>query len=271
MEAYKKVLWISTIVVILLIIPLIIYFFLIKPSASSKPMISTTENLKGNIEESPASKSEFHEENKIIENTGEQLSPRVLDFKLNNSDESVRQLIKDCSTHPDFQFWLKQKDILRRSVAIIDNIANGISPSPHLHFLIPKGQFKVIRKEGNVFLDPTSYIRYQPFAMVVTSIDSEKLASIYKQLLPLLEEAYGELGYPGKEFQESLEAAIEVLLKTPVIENNILLEEKVTSFAFADPHLEGLNDVQKHLLRMGPENIKKIKTKLKEILTALEE
>jgi len=36
-----------------------------------------------------------------------------------------------------------------------------------------------------------------------------------------------------------------------------------------DSKLESLNQAQKHFLRMGPENVRRIKTKLKEIVQAL--
>jgi hypothetical protein len=177
--------------------------------------------------------------------------------------------VADCSSHPDFSQWLKNKNILRRGVAIVDNISNGTSPAPHLQFLLPADQFKVIKKDGKIILDPTSYIRYQPITMVLVSLDSEKLVRIYRQLRPVVEEAYQELGYPGTKFQEALDEAIEILLKTPIPEGEILLEEKVTTYAYADANLEALNQAQKQFLRMGPENVRKIKAKLREIKEAL--
>jgi hypothetical protein len=127
----------------------------------------------------------------------------------------------------------------------------------------------VIKKNGKIIPDPNGYIRYQPITMVLVSLDSEKIVKIYRQLAPVIQEAYQELGCPGTKFQQTLEAAIDILLKTPIPEGEILLEEKVTTYAFADPNLEALSDVQKHLLRMGPENVKKIQAKLREIKEAL--
>jgi hypothetical protein len=100
----------------------------------------------------------------------------------------------------------------------------------------------------------------------VSSLDSQKLVEIYRQIKPLMEEAYKELGYPEKEFGESLLQAFAVLLNTPVPKGDILLEEQVTTYAFSDPGLENLSAAQKHLVRMGPENARKIKAKLREIL-----
>jgi len=267
MEAYKKVLAASTIAAALLIILFILYFFFIKRPASSQETIKETPGLTGSASTAAGSPGKAHREKIIDEKEPTQLP--MTDIRLDTSDEPVRELVRDCSTHPDFAQWLENKNILRRCVAIVDNISNGASPAPHLQFLVPLDRFKVIKKNGKIILDPTGYIRYQPITMVQVSLDSEKLVRVYRQLQPVIEEAYRELGYPGTKFQETLAEAIDVLLKTPIPEGEILLEEKVTTYAFADPHLEGLSAVQKHFLRMGPQNVKKIQAKLREIKAAL--
>jgi hypothetical protein len=264
MEAYKKVFIASTIVAALLIIMFITYFFFIKQPASMERDLESTEPVSA----AAGSPGEAHQQKVIDEK--EPLQPPMPDIRLDTSDEPVRELLTDCSTHPDFAQWLKNKNIIRRSVAVVDNISNGASPVPHLQFLLPSDQFKVTKKNGKIIPDPNGYIRYQPITMVIVSLDSEKLVRVYRQLAPVIEEAYRELGFPGATFQETLEEAIDVLLKTPIPEGEILLEEKVTTYTFADPNLEALSDVQKHLLRMGPENVRKIKAKLREIKAALE-
>jgi hypothetical protein len=263
MEAYKKVFVASTIVAALLIIVLIIYFFFIKQPASSRESMEGSPGAAGSV----STPGEAHRQKIIGEK--EPTQPPMPDIRLNASDEPVRELAADCSPHPDFAQWLKNKNILRRCVAIVDNISTGVSPAPHLQFLLPSDQFKVIKKNGKITPDPTGYIRYQPITMVLVSFDSEKLVRVYRQLAPVIEEAYRELGFPGTKFHETLEEAIDVLLKTPIPEGEILLEEKVTTYAFADPNLEALSGLRKHFLRMGPQNVRKIKAKLREIKEAL--
>jgi hypothetical protein len=268
MELYKKVFMAGTIVAILLILALILYFFFIKQPTSWQESKEGSLESKEPVSTSSSSSGETHRQKIIGMKEPTQLP--VTDIRLNTSDEPVRELVRDCSPHPDFAQWLKNKDILRRCVAIVDNISNGASPAPHLQFLLPSDQFKVIKENGEIILDPSSYIRYQPIAMVLVSLDSEKLVRVYRQLLPVIEEAYQELGYPGTKFQETLEEAIDVLLKTPITGREILLEEKVTTYTFADPRLEALSDTQKHFLRMGPQNVKKIQAKLREIKKVLD-
>jgi hypothetical protein len=50
-----------------------------------------------------------------------------------------------------------------------------------------------------------------------------------------------------------------------VVEGPIVLEKKIMSYALADPKLEELDAAQKHLLRMGPENLQLIQAKLREL------
>ncbi len=77
------------------------------------------------------------------------------------------------------------------------------------------------------------------------------------------------MGYPEEDFDKTLTVAIVELLKVPVVEGEILLEATVASYKMADPELENLSEAQKHLIRMGPENVRKIQAKLRKIGLAL--
>ncbi len=257
MEAYKKMIWGSVIVAIVFIIPLIIYFFFLKhdvPAPSHPPLASTSET-----------RSSVPPAKEIIKKE-EPFEPLIINIELNNSDETLRELLPTCSSHPGFSEWLKNSNIIRRFVAVVDNIASGVSPAPHLEFLLPSEKFKVIKRGDNTYIDPASYKRYNSIAAILASLDTHKLVEIYRQIKPLMEEAYKELGYPEKKFGEALLQALAILLNTPVPVGDILLEEKVTTYAFKDPGLEHLSAAQKHLIRMGPENARKLKAKLREIL-----
>ena len=259
METQKKVNLVTAAIVMLIVISLIIYFFFIKQDRPRQvPVTSTPEQQTT----APPVKVKTQEPQLP-------LAEPVLDIELNGSDEPVRELVKDCSAHPEFARWLDNKDIIRRVVAVVNNTADGVHPAPHLEFLLPSGKFKVFQRNGKIVVDPMSYIRYQPAVMAFVSIETEKAVKYYRRLRPVIREAYQELGYPGQGFDDVLAQALEVLLETPVVEGDIYLEEKVRTYAFADPRLEKLNDVQKLLLRMGPENTRKIREKLREIAAAL--
>jgi hypothetical protein len=85
----------------------------------------------------------------------------------------------------------------------------------------------------------------------------------------LLQQAYRELGYPAGNFHQTLYRAIIEILRTPVVEDAIAVEKNITTYIYKDPKLEDLDDVQKHLIRMGPENLQLIQVKLREIALSL--
>jgi hypothetical protein len=59
------------------------------------------------------------------------------------------------------------------------------------------------------------------------------------------------------------------LLKVPVVKQDIQLEKKVVTYTMVDSDLESLSLAQKHLLRMGPDNIRVIQSKLREMAKLL--
>ncbi|MCP5109081.1 MAG: DUF3014 domain-containing protein [bacterium] len=261
METYRKVIWGSIVLAVVLIAAFIVYFFIIKEDPSQPP--SPPPPVSGPVStasESPVKKADAE---------GDPSEGQPLHVRLDESDGTLRELLKDCSPHPGFGGWLKNKDMIRRFVAVVDNIARGESPASHLPFLVPRGKFKVVKQDESFYIAQATYRRYDAIADIISSFDGEKLVELYARLKPLAEEAYKELGYPDKKFNDTLLQAISVLLNTPVPGNDILLREKVTAYAFDDPGLENLGAAQKHLLRMGPKNAAKIKAKLKEIVKAI--
>ena len=95
------------------------------------------------------------------------------------------------------------------------------------------------------------------------------MGEVFRRLHPLFREAFSDLGYPDREFGEVLGRAVDKLLAVPVVTGDIELVEKVLVYAYADEKLGGLTKAQKHLLRMGPENVRRVQVKLKELRSAL--
>ncbi len=267
MNMYKKVIWISTLAALILLIPLIVYFFrsgktaappeAVPPPPPKQESASGAGPLAGEVRQTA--------EPEVKEDP--EPPPAI---RLNDSDKKVREMLVTCSGNENFREWLNRGDLVRRFVAVVDNIAEGRSPGPHLEFLRPAGAFEVKKEGEKVFIEPGAYQRYNGVAEVLLSLDGKKLAALYRQLKPLLVEAYKELGYPDKDFEETLRQAFTVLLNTPLPEGDVLLEERVTTYAFSDKRMELLMEAQKHLLRMGPRNAARIKGKIRELISELE-
>jgi len=76
-------------------------------------------------------------------------------------------------THPQLASWLEQRQLMRKLVAIVNNVVEGESPRPHLLFLAPEGRFEVRRSGGLTVVARESYARYDLVAEVVGSVDAE--------------------------------------------------------------------------------------------------
>jgi hypothetical protein len=101
------------------------------------------------------------------------------------------------------------------------------------------------------------------------AIDSTKLVALYVRFYPLFQQAYADLGYPTRYFNDRVFEVIDHLLATPDAPRSIALVQPKVLYEYADPTLADLSAGQKILLRMGPENEARVKAKLRELKGAL--
>jgi hypothetical protein len=200
----------------------------------------------------------------------ERLSSRLSGTTLSTSDTVVRELVEEISSNPKLAAWLVNEDLIRRFVASVDNIAAGISPQSHLEFLRPRQSFEVDeRSGGRLVIEPESYARYDVVAEVFASIDTEGVVMLYRELEPLIDDAYAEIGPANADFDDRLDRAFDLLLAAPVLNESAQVEQLVVTYAWADDEIEALSAAQRHLLRMGPDNVALIQGKLRELKAAL--
>jgi hypothetical protein len=55
----------------------------------------------------------------------------------------------------------------------------------------------------------------------------------------------------------------------PVVDGDIALQPAGIGYAYADPRLETMSAAQKQLFRMGPDNVRAVQGKLREIASLL--
>ncbi len=199
----------------------------------------------------------------------ERLSSRLSGTTLATSDAVVRELVAEISSNPRLAAWLVNEDLIRRFVASVNNIASGVSPQAHLDFLRPKDGFEVDHTNGVLVIDPDSYERYDAVAEVFASLDTEGTVTLYRELEPLIDDAYAEIAPAGADFGDRLDAAFDQLLAVPVLDEPARVEQLILTYAWADDELEALSGAQRHLLRMGPDNVSLIQAKLGELRAAL--
>jgi len=188
---------------------------------------------------------------------------------LGESDTLVRTFVAGLSSRPELAAWLATPDLIRNAAVVVDNIAEGVTPTKHLKAFEPTQPFRADESGGTITVDPRSYARYDAIGDAVASLDTAGTVETYRKLRPLFDDAYRELGHPDGNFDVALQRAISRLLATPDVPAEVRLTSHVRSYHYADPQLEELTAAQKQLLRMGPRNEKLVKDKLREILNAL--
>lgn len=188
---------------------------------------------------------------------------------LDESDAWLRAETGNLSANPAFSRWLASGDLVRRLVASVDNVAEGDSPRAHLPFLAPREPFRVVTRGGRTVTDPRSFARWDALAEAVASLDAGRCAALYRRAKPLVDEAFRALGPGDESFDDRLARAIRGLLEAPVPGGDEELVRPAVAWEYADPALESLDAAQKHLLRMGPANVRRIQAKLAELARAL--
>ena len=177
---------------------------------------------------------------------------------LDNSDREIRDVISSLDSTLLLADWLIDEELVRKFVVMVDNMANGEIPSKHSVIRPLTTSFRAVEQGDQIFLDGYNFGRYAPYIDLLVTIDSRKISQLYQRYYPLMQQAYGELGYPRKSFHKRLIMAIDHLLDSPIKRESIELVRPSVMFKYADPGLEELSDVHKQMLRMGPENSRKL-------------
>lgn len=199
---------------------------------------------------------------------GPAVEPAVVP-SLDLSDPFVRQALQRLSSRPELAAWLATDGLIRSFVVSVENVATGQSPVRHLRVLAPAAPFAAERRGADFVIDPRSFARYDGLADTLASMDPGALARLYSTLKPRLVEAYKDLGHPEGDIDGAIERAFVLLLQVPVAEGMTPLRQGVLSYKFNQAELEDLEPAQKHLLRMGPRNVRLVQDQLRAIAREL--
>jgi hypothetical protein len=184
---------------------------------------------------------------------------------LGASDTEFRQSLLGLFDVAPLDRYLVPQDIIRRFVAMIDNLPERSLPMRIRAVRKIDGAF-VVQQQGDSFtLAPGNDARYAGFVDVVKLADAKHVAQLYFRYYPLFQDAYEELGHTGHYFNDRLVQVIDHLLATPQVAGAIPLTRPKVFYEFADPSLEALSSGQKILIRMGPQNAEIVKAKLREL------
>jgi hypothetical protein len=183
---------------------------------------------------------------------------------LNDSDPMVHESLTGVLGRPTIETLLVPQNIVRHLVVTVDNLPRH-KVAVELRPVKPTAGQTVMSTQGDlVVLSEANFERYTTLVRAVQAADVKALAAVYQRLYPLFQQAYEDLGYPGKYFNDRLVEVIDHLLETPEVAAPIQLEQPRVFYTYADAGLEARSAGQKLLIRMGPANARIIKAKLRE-------
>jgi hypothetical protein len=202
---------------------------------------------------------------------------------LSASDPMVMDTLTEVVGEQAVKEYLVPDNIIARVVATVDNltgrqVAANLLPvqtlatqfEANVDYNPPEVLTNALGDPLDQYLvDPVSYKRYSPYVELIESISTEELVASYEQQAPLFQEAYRDLGYPEGEFNNRLLEVIDDLLAAPEPVEPVRLIKPEAYYLFADPDLEALSAGQKLMIRMGNENARRVKAKLRELQAAL--
>lgn len=183
---------------------------------------------------------------------------------LADSDSALRTAIAGLAGEAALVDFFHMTGIAARFVATVDNLPRGKVATKILPVRGPGGAFVADGSAEARTIGAVNAERYAAHLRLLESIDARRAAALYVRFYPLLQQAYRELGYPQGNFNDRLVAVIDHLLATPAIEGPVPLVQPKVLYEFADPELEARSAGQKLLLRMGPANAARVKSKLLE-------
>jgi hypothetical protein len=184
--------------------------------------------------------------------------------KLDDSDPLAGRSVAGLVGSRAFADFFVPGNLVRRIVATVDNLPRETSPQRMLPLNPVPGDFTTQSIGDAAIIDPKSFSRYTPYVRVFEMVVPSALVLAYVRAYPLFQAAYEELGYPDRYFNDRLMVAISDLLMTPEIDAPQIVRGRVL-YEFADPDLETRSAGQKIMLRMGPDNARRVKARLWEI------
>lgn len=182
---------------------------------------------------------------------------------LDASDPFVREHLAP-EWGPAGDAWLDEPDLVLRAAAVIANGRDGNVPRRLLAFMTVPGKFAVNRADGGTVIAPETHTRFDAVVQTATGIPPARAAELVVLFEPLLGDALRALA-SGESPRRLLLATLDEVLRTPVTEGPIAVEQPKVLYRFADPALEGRSPLQKQLLRMGPSNVRALQAYAREL------
>jgi len=197
---------------------------------------------------------------------------------LDQADTFVKDRLVELVGRKGALAFLGIDSFVRHFVATVANLPTDHAPAELWPVKRTEGAFEPEQRGDATVIGAKNTDRYALFVAFVDGIDAAKAVALYRHLYPLFQQAYEELGYPGKYFNDRVVEAIDDLLATPDVAEPIkvkLVEVPCAEmpapgkakprgglYVFDDFTMERRTAGQKILLRMGHAHAARLKAKL---------
>lgn len=179
---------------------------------------------------------------------------------LQESDSLMREMVSGLIGSRAFGSLVQPQELARRFVATVDNLPRRTVPTRIMaHKPVP----------GSFSPGAPNEARYAPYVRALESLDARAVVERYRKAYPLFQQAYADLGFPNRYFNDRLVEAIDDMLAAPELAGPPELVQPKVFYQYSDPALENRSAGQKIMMRLGAANAAKVRAKLGEIRAEL--
>lgn len=194
---------------------------------------------------------------------------------LAESDAYLAERIGELMGRGKVTDFLLTEGLVRRLVATVDNLGRAQAPSRMWPVKPMPERFTVEGLDGAQTIAASNASRYEAFLNFAEAVPMGPAVALYARLYPWFQQAYEELGYPRRYFNDRLVAVLDHLLLAPqpagplrvkltAVNTELPDPQPWVRYEFADPALQALSSGQKILVRMGPANAVRAKALIRE-------
>ncbi len=201
---------------------------------------------------------------------------------LDQADGLVTQTLNDLMGRAAVLALLQTDGFVQRMVATVDNLPRKSAPARVWPVNPAPGRFMLSGDvtEAPQRVHPDNSARYDALVRATVAVSPAQAASVYRQLYPLFQQAWRDLGNPRGEFHTRVLQVLDHLLTTPVpeaplrmtlteVKGPLASQTPWLRYELADPALQGLSAGQRALLRTGPTHQRQLMTWLASLREAL--
>lgn len=204
--------------------------------------------------------------------------PKIELPTLSNSDAPVKKLASEVSPEGTLLAFLVPESILRKVVNMIIALDEHTVVKEHRPLASPEPgmRMQAISEEVDPSMgpryriDPRNFERYTAHVELLAKLDKVRLAQLYHDLYPLLDQAYKEYGVDRGSFYEVTQRALDHVLEVPIREESPALIQPKVFYQYQDPVVEKRTSIDKLLMRMGPDNTLRVQAQLRELKMELQ-